>query len=444
MIQGLVIAPVLVGLGWAGAVALRTWRAAADQGQAQTIAQTEPEQALGYLAAALRWRPDDADLWRERATYSGFGTPRQARRDALHALALNPRDWRAWQALGLLDFELGDLQASRRDLAKATRYDHGFASHFALGNLALVQGDQAAFQKEMAAALAIAPADRADFALRALVDHSKLGAAGLAALLPAQRPEIVAESVRFFVREGRFAAATAAWGRLHCRPYQFADCRVAALSLANALTAAAFAESQTTPPQPPRPSRSEPQLPSARELADSAMDVWNQAVAAGMLAQARISPGSVADGRFQHAWVGPAFSWRSTQAVPLETVAGPLGRGNALQVAFDGYQPDEVVLLNEFVPVLPETAYAISFRSRRTRIGSESGLTLRVLAGPNRELAALPAKLALAWDLNSATVQVPAAAALLELSFEYRRPVGQVRLHDPVQIADVELTPLSP
>ncbi len=96
------------------------------------------------------------------------------------------------------------------------------------------------------------------------------------------------------------------------------------------------------------------------------------------------------------------------------------------------------------MPVLPETAYAISFRSRRTRIGSESGLTLRVLAGPNRELAALPAKLALAWDLNSATVQVPAAAALLELSFEYRRPVGQVRLHDPVQIADVELTPLSP
>lgn len=442
-LQSLAALLLVAMLGWAGVAAVRAWRAAADAQAAQALAPVSTAGALGYLAAALRWRPDDSLLWRQRAELASFAAPTQARAFAQRAVRLNPRDWRAWQTLGLLDYQLGDLAASRRDLREATRYDHGFLSHFTLGNLALAQGNEAEFQREMQAALAVAPLTELDFALRQVLDHAHLAPAQLAALLPADRAEVVARSVDYFVLRGHLAAAMQAWRRLHCQPYQFDECRESALVLANGLAATAFASAQPTSAKPGAAPVKSPELPAVPQLVATAVAVWNRAVRQSDLAQSPAVVGGVSDGQFQHAWRGPAFSWHSTGVLPLQTQQGIAPHGNAVWIPFNGYEPDEAVLLNEFVPVEPGTTYSISYQSRRQAVADQTGLRLVVLAAPDEPLAKLPARLGMAWALNAETFTVPAGIHILQLAFDFVRPNGQVRMHDPVLIADVLLQPIA-
>lgn len=433
----------LSGLAWAGYASFRTWRAAEDESAALLFAQAQPRRAQGYFQASIHWRPDDAALWRAMAVYTEFGTPQEARRDILRALALDPRDWRAWQALGLIDFQLGNLEDSRRDLTQATRFDHGFSSHFALGNLALALGDQPEFQREMAAALAVAPAGLAHFALSALVNHADLGPAGLADLLPKARAEVQAEGIQFFLAAGKLAAATAAWHRMSCQSYELSYCRNAALALANRLVTTAFLKNPPAAPGPPWPARS-PKPPIDNEgLTSSAVEVWNRSVSQGILAQAPIQVGAVADGQFQHAWVGPAFSWQDTRVLPLQNVTGPSGEGNAVRLQFDGYQPDEAILFHEFIPVEQGATYSLSYKSRRVGDGPETGLRLLALDGLNRYLASIPARLSQDWSANSSPIRIPRGVTLVELAFSYARPTGQERLRDAALVADVQLKRIS-
>lgn len=438
--QALITSLLVPFLAWAGAWAVRAWRASADAGQAQALTSISTARALGYVEAGLRWRPDEADLWRQRADLASFAVPRVARAYARRAVELNPRAWRAWQTLGLLDFQLGDSAASRRDLVQASRYDHGFASHFALGNLALAQGNESEFLKEMTAALAISPLDRVYYALHQIVSHSDPSPAELAATLPASRADVIARGIEIFLTSGKFAAAIASWRRLHCQSYQYPDCREAALALTNGLAAAAFASEFASPRFKP-PSRPDAELPSAPHMIASAMGAWNQAVHAGILSQAPVAAGSVSDGYFQHSWVGPAFSWQSARVLPL-TVTAFAQHGNAVRFPFNGYQPDDAPLLKEFVPVAPGATYSISYQTRRQIAGSETGLELRILATPERQLAAIPAALYANWSLNSATILVPKSVHLIQLVFAYARPNGQVRLHDPVLVAGVQMQQL--
>lgn len=442
--QAIVALALWPALGWLSLSAVRTWRASADADQAQALASASTAQALGFVEAGLRWRSDDADLWRQRADLASFAAPLAARSFARRAVRLNPRDWRAWQTLGLLDYRLGDLPASRRDLAQAVRYDHGFASHFAVGNLALAQGNQAEFLKEMTAALAIAPLDRVNFAVRQVLSHATLAPSELAAVLPSGRADVVAQGIELYLQAGKLAAAAGTWKRLSCRAYQVADCRRAALALANGLIATAFAAAPASASSQSRETAlADSGFQSSAELIATATEVWNQAAAHRILAEAPVVVGAAADGRFQHAWVGPAFSWQSTPVLPLQILAGGSPRGNAARIPFNGYQPDDAGYLYEYVPVEPDTTYSISFLSRRQREGAESGVTLGVLVGPGRELASIPARLDQTWAMNSKTFTVPAGIHLLELAFTYSRPQGQVRLHDPILIADVAMRKLS-
>lgn len=435
-IQAVMSAAALVALAWAGVMALRTWRAAAAESQALALAESSGQAALGYVEAALRSRPDDANLWRERAVYAGFAAPLAARAFARRAVALDPYDWRAWQTLGLLDYQLGDLAASRKALAQAVHYDHGFDSHFTLGNLALAQGNNVEFRREMIAALAIAPAAEAVYPLRAIVSHADLGPSGLAAALPADRADVVAEGIQYFMDHGKLAAAIAGWRRLRCKPYQFADCRRAVLALANGLVASAFASASPLRAERNTAPTADPELPLPAELVTAAVDAWNQSVRQGILSQAMVTVGGAADGAFQHAWVGPAFSWQSTRALPLQA-----RQPSGVTLPFDGYQPDQAVLLDEFVPVAPATTYSLSYESRRMVAGQETGLRLVVSTAPDRVLATIPARLDRAWSLDTATFTVPAGIHVLLLAFEYARPNGQVRLHNPVLVAHLALQP---
>lgn len=438
IVQAVLCLLALACLAAAGFAAFRTWRAAADESQAQRLGQTSAEQALAYMTAGLRWRPDDADLWRQRANFAAFADPADARRYALRAVALNPQDWRAWQTLGLLDFQLGNLPASRRDLAAATHYDHGFDSHFALGNLALAQGNEREFSKEMAAALAIAPVDRADYALREILSHAHLSPGGLAGLLPSGRADVVAKAIEFFLISGKFAAAAESWQRLHCEPYQYGDCRQAALTLVNAFMAAALASQ----PYDSSERRDAPETLSGATLVSTAVSAWNEAASKHILRQQAVTTGAVADGTFRHSWVGSAFSWQSSRILPVQLIAGPASQGNAVRLAFTGYQPD-AILFQEFVPVKPETRYSLSYKSRRQSQGTETGLELELFVSPEQKVAVLPAALEEHWVANRVAITIPKGRHVLDIAFAYKRPNGQVRLHDPVLIANVEMKQLS-
>lgn len=430
---------VLLGLSWCAAWAFRTWRAAVDENLALKEAQTSPLRAVPEFTRAAHWRPDNANIWEQMATYSEFEEPSSAKADALRAIRLDPRDRQAWQALAMANLQLGDLGSSRRDLAEAGRFDQGFQSHFELGNLSLALGDRAAFVREMAAALKVAPPARLDLVIDALENHGGLRPASFAKLLPAKRAETVARAVIRLVDLGDLRTALAAWSRLSCAPYQYVYCKGAALTLTNALLSATFAEPGPGA-EPPDPKGHA--IDRGEELTSQAISVWNRAVSQGFLNGDPARTGAVPDGSFEHPWQGEGFSWRNWKGVPTQLEPRAAPNGNAVLFSFNGFQADGAVLMTQFVPVQPGAPYELRYLSREAG-GGAPGLFARVLASPQRALTEVPAASGSEWSAATGDFTVPTSAHLVELAFVYRRPLGQTRMRSPAEVAHVSIRAVS-
>lgn len=415
---------VILCCGWLGWLGIRTWRATADQQAAKALAAGQSSAARRQAAQAIRYRPDEAEGWRLRARYTSFARPRMAAAYARRAVALDPGDWRNWRTLGLIEFQLGDLPAARQAFEHGAEVDHGFASHFQLGNLALLTGDRQGFWRQMQAALEMAPASRVNVVLQQALGVDP-GGNRLAAIFPRDRPPVDAQATIFLANHRDLAAARAAWRDLRCPGYDRQPCRTAALLLADRYMYRAYGG-------------------GGAANVGVAMRVWNQAVQAGVLRQPLARTGVCNDGEFQHRWAGPAFSWTSLHTVYTEIMPGAAPAGNAVRIGFDGYQNDYTDVFLQYVPVRPGAVYAISYASRRVGAGEETGLNLRVWAAGQRWLVDIPAALNNAWSTNRGQVRVPKDSAMVELAFTYSRPEGQIRLQNPVLIGKVQMRELRP
>lgn len=422
--QWLAAAVAVVACLWLVAAGFRTWRAAADQQAGKAFAVRDGSLARVLARRAAAYRPGQAGTWRLRAQLSSFADPRQAAVYARRAVALDPGDWRNWRTLGLIQFQLGQLQAARQAFAHGVQVDHGFASHFQLGNLALLTGQTADFWRQMRAALELAPPDRVNAVLQQALSVDPSGLK-LPAIFPRDRPAVAAQAIIFLVVHHHLPAAAAAWRDLRCPAYDRQPCRAAALLLANAYMQGAYAG-------------------GSQAGVHSAVAIWNRAVEQGILRQDPARPGECGDGEFQHRWAGAAFSWTSDHTVYTEVIPGAAPAGNAVRIAFDGYENQYSDLFLQYVAVRPGATYAVSYASRREQPGQQTGLELRVWAAGSRWLMDLPAKLALRWRSNRGVVHVPPDSAILALSFTYARPAGQIRMNAPVLIGDVRLQELQP
>lgn len=440
----LVAAVVVAGCGWLGWAGVRTWRATADVATAQQLALSgSAAAARPYLRLAGRYRPDNAKPWRLLAQFSAFARPRRALEYARRAVSLDPDDWRNWDRLGLVEYQLDDVAGARRALAQAVRHDSGWEAHYRLGNFALLLGNHAEFWQQMGDALAIVAASKAGPLLEQAINVAFGQPAELLAALPRDRAGINAAAVRLLLRRQRPLAAAAVWKRMECRDYQRADCRSAVLALTNGLLTAAF--------QAPQAARGRgvgmqagPAAACARPAAcvAAAVRAWNQGVARQVLDAAPARTGAVSDGDFRRQWVGPSFAWVQTGPVFMSLDPGVAPEGNAVRIDFDGYEPEATGLLRQYVSVQPGAAYEVSYWTRRQGEGSQTGVDLRVLT-PAQVLLQLQARLGEQWAVSRATFQVPRSSHLIALFFGYHRPMGQVRLSNPVLLADVRLQRLS-
>ncbi len=442
-------------LGWA---AVRTWRASADINTARDLAlRRGARAALPYLALAAGYRPGRAKAWRLRAQFSAFAHPRAALRFARRAVATDPADWRNWDQLGLVEYQLGDAAAAQRALAGAVARDSGWEAHYRLGSLALLLGRNQEFWTQMKAALAVVPPSQAAPVLnqalaagrgvettggeRAVRRSQSAGAAAprWLAALPRLRAPVDAVAVNLLLDQGQPQRAAAVWGEVRCASYQRAVCRATSLGLANRLAALAFRGAEARPA-----GKAGDRVLAPGVLARTAARVWNTAVRMGWLHRSRVVAGRVNNGEFQHGWLGPAFGWAKIGPVyaSRDGGMGPAGQGGAVRLDFTGYQPQSTPLLEQFAPVRPGGRYEVTFFSRRLGRGSETGVRLMVMLSPRRVLLALPAKLRSHWRQNTANFRVPRGVDLIRLLFQYQRPMGQVRLQNTVLLAAVRLQPL--
>lgn len=440
------VAPVIVlaGCGWLGTFAVRTWRASSDVAAAQSLALTRSAAAAQpYVTLAAGYRPDRAEAWRLLAQFRAFAHPRQARQDALRAVAVDPDDWRNWRELGLIDYQLGEVAAARRALAQAVVRDSGWEAHYQLGNLALLLGRRQEFWAQMQAALAVVPPRQAGPVLNQAFSAARGAQAPWLAVQPVRRAAVEAVAVNVLLNRGEPMLAAESWRKVQCPRYQRSVCRQTALQLVNRLANLAF---QGPRPTGESPGFAPPTFPAPVVLTRHAVEAWNTAVSRHWLDRAAVRPGAVNDGQFQHGWLGPAFGWVKAGPVyaSVEPGMGPAGKSSAMRLDFTGYQPENTPLVRQFVPVRPGARYAISFLSRRLGQGSQTGVQLVIAASPRQVLLRLPAELATAWGQNTGGFRVPDGCALVQLSFDYARPLGQVRLRNAVLLADVRLQPLLP
>jgi hypothetical protein len=443
---------------WAGAAAIvavcglcgwgsfRTWRASADVSQAQAIALTRGGAATEpYLALASRYRPGQAKTWRLRARFAEFGHPELAMVFARRAVSVDPMDWRNWDRLGLIEFQLGDASAARRALREAVRFDSGWEAHYRLGNLALLLGDKPEYWIQMKATLAVVASTQAWPVLEEALSVAGDSPGRLAAALPRRRAGVDGQAIVALLNARRALAAVEVWRRMQCPGYARASCRAAALRLTNALADQAMsAQRQVVSPVPDTGAGSGRRRDPSGKLIRQAVEIWNRAVHRGLLQASPVRLGEVNDGRFQGRWVGPAFSWAGTPGISMDVEPSGAPEGNAVRIGFDGYQPQKTSLLRQLVPVNPGTDYEVSFLSRRQVAGSQTGVMLAVETGGLQSILTLRAALRLRWGISRADFRVPRRVHVVCLCFRYQRPLGQVRLRDPVLIAEVRLRRFGP
>lgn len=418
------VAVTVAALGLAG-LALATAFSAREEQVAEDLAPRLPQQALAANSWALRFRPDLAAPWQERAVLLADDDPAAARAAVLAALRRDPRDWEGWQILGRSDFERNDLTAARSDFNQAARFDQGFDGHYQLANLALLLGDQATFWRELQSAVAMAPMDHLDFAInQALAFATGSDDPHLLALVPPARPEVTARIVEIYLAHHYYQQAAAIFDKMQCSPGQIGSCRLAAHDVVNALISAAFT----------------PTGADASELARMAQAAHREALRRGWAEPVNAAHNLCADGNFRYQWDGRAYSWEGVGPVSLtRSMLGPAGQASAEMIHFDGQEPDETLLFRQLVPVEAAGRYSVSYLSGGLGGAGAPGLALEVETASGQILASLPAGSGSGWNQNQGTFSVPPGVAVVSLSFFYRRPSGQVRLRDPVLVGNVQL-----
>ena len=411
-------AVLLLPVAWLAMGAARTMRY--DQAIAQAEDGSDTQAATAALRRAVALRPDLSAGWRRLASTVLADNPRQARVFGLRAIHDDSRDWRNWQTLGMIDLELGRTAAAQADLRRAVAANAGFTSHFQLANLAWVLGDSQEFWAQMRDAMRVAaPAEQAQ-TVQACLRLAPGQTGRLESIIPYSRASMSIAAAQVLASRHLYAPALRVLRKSACRR-QLWSCRLATLQIVGEAVHAVQTGAAVT------------------GFVAQAGAVWNAAVKAGALDQSLARVGAVADGSFQHAWRGPAFSWAGGQS-RSEVEPGPTLSSHAAVVAMNGSEPDTVTLLSQLVEVQPGSRYALRFTAMATGVGAV-GFHLVVRAAPaaGHELADIAFAPTRAWQRFSGQFRVPAGVSLVTVSFRYVRPFAAVPMSGDLGISQVAM-----
>jgi hypothetical protein len=357
---------------------------------------------------ALRLVPDNAEYEYRLALLTAGDDHARSSAALRRAAALSPADARLWITMGLDEEAAGNFAHAEQSLLRAAAEDRQYLPRWTLVNFYFRRGDFPRFwQWARSAAEVVYDGGVPLFRLCTRVADQ----GDLIERLAIARPEVRAAYVEYQLHEGRLDTVMPAVRTLI-------------------------------------PMRRDADVPLLMEACDrlleagrseNAMEVWNALAAARRIPFAPLAAGRsvVTNGRFATDPTSAGFDWRLPGAEGVSVAREDQSGG--LRLTFSGAQPESADVLAEFVPVGPNTEYALSFRYQTAEVPPGSGLAWRVLDGNGGELAATGSLFA--GDETEGTIRfrTPDGCGLVRLTLTYRRPPGVRRIAGYVVLREVEV-----
>lgn len=347
------------------------------------------------LSAAAELAPGNADLWREMALAVASSNSLEAVALLNRAIEVNPLDSKARVALGVLAESAGNI-----DEAEAHFRDAAISSRRMKPRLALAAfyGRQGPIGEFWRAANSAAAVESADLKPLFVLAHAVVSdPAEVAAKLQLNSQRAVTSYLEFLL--GRPEPTPLTEYALRLTPS--ATNRTLLLSVTDRLL------------QEGAPSK--------------AMRVWNAMYPRSIdplkdrfIVNPRFDPGD-----------GSGFDWRHAPTYGIDLRRAP----GDLRVEFSGRQAEQVVLLEQQVPVLARRFYRLSWKATMNGSALRPGLSWRVGRSRVAPIAAAP-------DASGAAIfETEADETLVRLALQYSRPPGETRLDGVVTVQSVELKP---
>jgi tetratricopeptide (TPR) repeat protein len=358
--------------------------------------------ALRLAYADYLFRSGSPENIRRAAELVPFDADYQARSGNLRrAVELNPYLASAWLDLAAEAEARGDLVEAERCLNRAAEVDKTFEPRWALANFYFRAGNEPQFWKWLRLAAERSYGDRTALfrlGLRMTADTVEIQNRALPA-----NPAILHDWLSFLLSEKKLESVPAA---------------------ASALIAVAGPAERSTL------LNACDEMLKARRAADAAV-IWNGIVSRGMLPHKRIDAetgASLTNGDLGAEPLGECFDWRLLWRNGVDNRWLPASR--QLRVALNGKQMERTDLVEQFVPVLPNTQYTLHYRYRTDGFAPRSGVRWRVLDVTSQkpvDLGAHPVLSTNDWQDNRLHFRTPAGCNLVRLQLIYEREPGTVR-----------------
>lgn len=371
------------------------------------------QETLEATQEALRWTPDRAEYHFRLGILTAEKDPARSIAALERAVALNPADARPWIELGLRWEEDGKVNRAEQCLLRAAEADRQYLPRWTLANFYFRRKETDKFWvwARLSAEMVYGDAASSLFRLCGQVaeDGDLIDRIGIA------RPEVRASYLSYLMDRGRLDILMPA--------------------------ARKVLEEDREPDVAVLMAACDRLLDDRR--AEGAMEIWN-----GLAERHRIPFGTVGgmgpiltNGRFSTAPISHGFDWRlpTPEGVSASGEESPPG----LRLTFLGRQPENCVVLAQFVPVREKTAYELKFAYRTPGIGPGTGLRWRVIDASSGETLAEGESLSSEEDQQGAvSFRTPAGCRLARIALEYRRTAGTTRIAGFVVLRGIDVRPV--
>ena len=367
------------------------------------------------LESAIRLEPGDSVLVARAALAKNENGDMSAEvdRDLLRAAGLNPFDSRIPMALGLREEFRGHQAEAERYLVHAAEIDHTFKPAWTLANFYVRQDQAEKMWPVMKRGLELDPLVFDPRPVFDLCWNESGDSKKILELVPA-RGGVPVQYLAYLIATKRIDAALEAWPR------------------------ARDAMDRSDPGYVEIVTRFTEFLEQENRVVD-AVNVWNQLVDRGIVASRRLDPAaaiSIADPDFSFPPLEKGFGWRVAHDPGIFVAKAAM----SLRFEFDGHEAEAFALLSTFVPLVPDRAYRLTWKTDASELGArrDPGFSWQIVQQPGNVITACQPLLQ-AGDEGVCKFRSLPNSGRSQLDLVYRRAAGTTRAAGTLRIGNVNL-----
>lgn len=364
------------------------------------------------LQLAMRLDPANRAYPEQLAWDLQVADPAMAQSLLRRAARLDPYDSSAWITLGLIEEEQGDIVQAESSLLHAATVDVTWMPSWSLANFYFRRQRWEPFWSWAQKATQMVPDDATP--LLRLAWYAAPSESEIQDRLRIRRPEVQRQFLWFLITQGD-AAAVAEWGNRALTPG-------AAVSGEDLLSACEWLIRQNRP--------------------ELALPLWNSLAVRHQIPFPALQPGSgdaVTNGDFARLPLSRGFDWSLTNpdGVNAFLAADP----PALDFEFSGRESENLLLLSQVIPVLPEKPYTLLIQDAASAIPPGSGLELVAAETASGKILARTTGFAGRDQQSQVCFTTARSVPFLTLMLDYRRQPGTVPLEGRIVIRKISLLP---